>query len=163
MADKFDPSFAPYMEGEFIGSVKVVDRPNIGFGNLVLNPDEAFDIDVEWRTFGVLNPLWLSALAAGSPNWVVTAYAQPVGPGAAKQLAQVNVAAVSGPLTDSTEYRATLTVPARTLREENPGDPANAGIYRLTVTAFLNSDLGGVGFDIIGFAEGPMIKVENPA
>ena len=58
-------------------------------------------------------------------------------------------------------YTVDLEVPANTLVEGNPGS-RNAGIYKLVVTAFLNSTLGQPGFDISGFAEGPMIRVEDP-
>jgi hypothetical protein len=30
------------------------------------------------------------------------------------------------------------------------------------VTTFLDSNLGPVGYDMMGYAEGPIIKVENP-
>jgi hypothetical protein len=59
-------------------------------------------------------------------------------------------------------YTAKLTVPAGTLSEENPGDPAQSGTYKIVVTAFLDSAIGGVGYDMMGYAEGPIIKVESP-
>ncbi len=163
MTARFDPSFAPYMEGEFTGSVTVADHPALGFGNLVINPADPFEISVDWRTFGALNPLWLTALSVASPNWVVTAYAEPVGTGAPVRLAQTSVAVASAaPFGASSAYHATLTVAAGTLAEENPASPAPSGIYRIAVTVFLDSALGGLGFDITGYTEGPAIKVENP-
>jgi hypothetical protein len=30
------------------------------------------------------------------------------------------------------------------------------------VTTFLDSALGPIGYDMMGYAEGPIIKVENP-
>jgi hypothetical protein len=53
-------------------------------------------------------------------------------------------------------------VPADTLHEENPGDPTQSGTYKIVVTAFLDSAIGGVGYDIMGYAEGPIVKVEDP-
>jgi hypothetical protein len=37
-----------------------------------------------------------------------------------------------------------------------------SGIYRLYATVFLNADSNLGGADISGFAEGPIIKVEDP-
>ena len=45
---------------------------------------------------------------------------------------------------------------------ENPGDPLVSGVYKLVVTVFLDSVFGSPGYDIMGFAEGPVIKMENP-
>jgi len=56
----------------------------------------------------------------------------------------------------------TVAVPAFTLPEENPGDPTQSGVYKIVVTAFLDSQLGAVGYDMMGYAEGPIIKVESP-
>jgi hypothetical protein len=53
-------------------------------------------------------------------------------------------------------------VPATSLSEENPGDPTQSGTYKIVVTAFLDSALGSVGYDMMGYAEGPIIKVESP-
>ena len=59
-------------------------------------------------------------------------------------------------------YTAKLTVPPNTLNEENPGDPTQSGTYKVVVTTFLDSALGPVGYDMMGYAEGPIIKVESP-
>ena len=53
-------------------------------------------------------------------------------------------------------------VPANTLPEEDPGNPNTSGVYQLTVTVFLDSNLGPVGFDMMGVADFPLVKVENP-
>jgi hypothetical protein len=94
---------------------------------------------------------------------VVTAYAEPVGPGTPVTLGSVNVATLPAVLTTETVYTATITAAANQLREENPGDPTESGVYRLLVTAFLNSAIPGGGYDLIGYAEGPVIKAENLA
>ena len=57
------------------------------------------------------------------------------------------------------EYTVTVTVPANTLQEDS-GDVS--GIYKLVVSVFLNSNLGSPGFDVTGFREGPIIKMEDP-
>ena len=57
------------------------------------------------------------------------------------------------------EYTVTVTVPANTLQEDS-GDVS--GIYKLVVSVFLNSNLGSPGFDVTGFREGPILKMENP-
>ena len=70
---------------------------------------------------------------------------------------------VGGPVFSTDEkYTAKITVPPDTLNEENPGDPTQSGTYKIVVTAFLDSDLGPVGYDMMGYAEGPIIKVESP-
>jgi len=168
MTDRFDPNIPPTgptdpaIQGEFTGIVTITERPTLGKSNLVVNPDETFDIDVQWHVFGNLVPLWLTALSVQSPNWVVTAYAESQGPGDEVTLGSVNVP-VGGPIFSLDEnYSAKLTVPAQSLSEENPGDPTQSGTYKIVVTAFLNSALGPVGYDMMGYAEGPIIKVESP-
>jgi hypothetical protein len=112
--------------------------------------------------FGNLVPLWLTALQVASPNWVVTAYAESQGPGDEISLGTALVP-VGGPVFSLDEkYAATIHVPKDTLSEENPGDPSQSGTYKIVVTAFLDSNLGPVGYDMMGYAEGPVIKVESP-
>jgi len=168
MTDRFDPNIPPTgssdpaIEGEFIGIVAITERPRLGKSNLVIDPNETFDVEVSWHVFGNLVPLWLTALAARTPNWVVTAYAESQGPGDEVTLGSVNVP-VGGPFFSLDEtYSAKLTVPANTLREENPGDDSQSGTYKIVVTAFLDSQLGQVGYDMMGYAEGPIIKAESP-
>jgi hypothetical protein len=168
MTASFDPNIPPAgptdpcIEGEFTGIVAITEHPTLGKSNLVVNRDESFDINVKWHVFGNLVPLWLTALKVDSPNWVVTAYAESQGPGDEVSLGSVNVP-VGGPAFSLDEqYEATVTVGPNTLSEENPGDPTQSGTYKIVVTAFLDSDLGAVGYDMMGYAEGPIIKVENP-
>jgi hypothetical protein len=168
MSDSFDPNIPPAgptdptIQGEFLGIVGITEQPAIGRGNLVVNRTKPFDIEVRWRVFGNLVPLWLTALSVKSKNWVVTAYAESQGPGDEKTLGRVEVP-VRGPQFSASEvYSAKLTVPANTLSEENPGDDTQSGVYRIVVTTFLDSDLGPVGYDMLGYAEGPIIKVEDP-
>jgi hypothetical protein len=127
-----------------------------------VNRDQSFDIEVSWHVFGNLVPLWLTALSVSSPVWVVTAYAESQGPGDEITLGSVNVP-VGGPgFSQDEAYSARLTVAANTLNEENPGDPTQSGTYKIVVTTFLDSNLGPVGYDMMGCAEGPIIKVESP-
>jgi hypothetical protein len=170
MTDRFDPNIpadpadptVPSMEGEFTGLVAITEQPTLGKGNLVINRNKPFDIDVSWRVFGNLVPLWLTALKVNTPEWVVTAYAESQGPGDEKSLGTALVP-VGGPVFSLDEaYAATIHVPAATLSEENPGDPTQSGTYKIVVTAFLDSNLGPVGYDMMGYAEGPIIKVESP-
>jgi hypothetical protein len=168
MTDRFDPNIPPggptdpAIEGEFLGIVAITEKPTLGKSNLIVNRDQTFDIEVEWRVFGNLVPLWLTALSVRSKNWVVTAYAESQGPGDEVTLGSVDVP-VGGPFFQQEEkYKAKLTVPANLLSEENPGDPTQSGTYKIVVTTFLDSDLGPVGYDMMGYAEGPIIKVESP-
>ena len=150
MSSSFDPNIpgvgpsAPSIVGD-ISSVIVTEQPAIGIGNLVIDGDNPFDIEVAWTIEGTLVPLWLTALSIDTKEWVVTAYATPRGPGDGVTLGEVKV-----------------PVKANTLPEENPGDPNHSGVYQITVTAFLDSDLGPVGYDMMGYADGPVIKVESP-
>jgi hypothetical protein len=168
MTDRFDPNIPPggptdpAIEGEFLGIVAITEKPTLGKSNLIVNRDQTFDIEVEWHVFGNLVPLWLTALSTRTKDWVVTAYAESQGPGDEVTLGSVNVP-VGGPFFSLDEkYKAKITVPANALNEENPGDPTQSGTYKIVVTTFLDSDLGPVGYDMMGYAEGPIIKVESP-
>ena len=168
MTDRFDPNIPPTgptdpaIQGEFLGIVGITEQPTLGKSNLVVNRAQSFDIEVRWHVFGNLVPLWLTALSVRTSNWVVTAYAESQGPGDEVSLGSVNVP-VGGPFFSQDEsFSARLTVPPNTLSEENPGDPTQSGTYKIVVTTFLDSDLGPVGYDMMGYAEGPIIKVENP-
>nr|WP_296075716.1 hypothetical protein [uncultured Actinoplanes sp.] len=168
MTDRFDPNIpptgptAPAIQGDFVGVVAITERPAIGSSNLVINADQSFDIEVTWHVFGNLVPLWLTALSQATKDWVVTAYAESQGPGDEKTLGSVNVP-VGGPGFSLDEtFQAKLTVPPGTLPEENPGDPTQSGVYKIIVTVFLDSNLGPVGYDMMGYAEGPIVKVEDP-
>jgi hypothetical protein len=162
----FDPNVpvgALTITGEFTSAVLVKEVPAFGVGNLVLDPTQPFDIRVDWKIDGNVAELWLSALAVASPDWVVTAYAESVGPGPEKILVAQNVPVLPLPSANPPfAYSTTLTVPPGSLDEENPGDPLVSGVYKLVVTVFLDSIFGAQGYDIMGFAEGPVIKVENP-
>jgi hypothetical protein len=166
MSDQFDPDVPTgflTITGEFTSAVLVSEVPAIGVSNLVLNPQNTFDIKVDWKIDGNIAELWLSALAVASPNWVVTAYAESIGPGPEQILIAKEVPVLPLPSANPPfAYSTTLTVPANTLPEENPGDPLVSGVYKLVVTVFLDSVFGSPGYDIMGFAEGPVIKMENP-
>jgi len=168
MTATFDPNIPPAgptdpcIEGEFTGIVAITEQPTLGKSNLVINRDKPFDIKVSWHVFGNMVPLWLTALKSASPNWVVTAYAESQGPGDEVSLGSVLVP-VGGPAFSLDEsYSATLTVPAFTLSEEDPGNPTQSGTYKIIVTTFLDSQRGPVGYDMMGYAEGPVVKVESP-
>ena len=161
MDTSFDPQMDPTLFfGEFT-KLTVVDPVPLAppmVGNLIIDPSKDFTIEVEWKLKGFFVPLWLSALSGS--DWVVEAYADAIGPGDEIRIADttVPVGAVSDPMT----YTATLTVTKNTLKEHVPGPAGPSGIYRLTVSAFLDSTLGPPGYDIIGFAEGVTIRAENP-
>jgi hypothetical protein len=168
MSDRFDPNIPPAgptdpaIEGEFISIVGISEQPTLGKSNLVINGAKSFDIEIKWHVFGNLVPLWLTALSVRTKNWVVTAYAESQGPGDEKSLGTVNVP-VGGPFfTQDETFSAKLTVPAHTLHEEDPGNDSQSGTYKIVVTVFLDSDLGPVGYDMMGYAEGPIVKVEDP-
>jgi hypothetical protein len=156
----FDPSLPGNLISGQFNSVKVVEPGNFGLSNLIVDPTKPFNIEVEWEFDGPLTPLWLAALGG---SWVVTAYGEAKGPGSDLLLRQepldVSTAVVNGV---KRTWKKSLTVPANTLQEENPGDPTKTGAYEIVVTVFLNSTLGAPGYDIIGFSHGPSIKAESP-
>lgn len=158
----FDPDKGHLFTGEFM-SVEVIDPAIPGHvPNLVLDRSKQFNIDIEWKLTGSDVLLYLTALAPS--NWVVSAYAESVGPGpeiiigeGIKDRTDFTTDAVGARL-----WTTTLTIPPNTLQEEDPGPGGPSGTYKIEVTVFLNSTLGSPGYDIIGFAEGPVIKVESP-
>jgi hypothetical protein len=163
MGFQFDPNITGLISGDF-NQVAVVEQGGLGTSNLVLDPTKPFNINVAWEITGPLAPLWIAALRTASPNWSVAAYAESVGPGPELLLTEeaVSVASAFDQLPDAWRWKHQLTVPATMLVEENPGTGTASGVYKLVVTAFLDSVLGLAGFDIMGYAEGPIIKVEDP-
>lgn len=158
---QFDPDRGPAFKGEFI-KFEVNDpvvAPHVA--NHVLNPDAPFNIHLEWRLTGADVPLYIAALGG---DWSVEVFAEVIGPGTDLRIANGSLAAGAPALLK--DYSIDLTVAAGTLQEGGivppTGDPANSGVYKLIACVFLNSDIGPGGFDITGFAEGPMIRVENP-
>ena len=159
-------TFDPHLEtpvsvlfkGEF-NHVRCVDPaatfPGISQANLVMNGARPFNIELEWELSGSLAPLWLAALGG---SWSVEAYAESVGPGPEQRIAAATVPANPGTMT----YSTTLTVPANTLPEGNPGAAGPSGKYKIVCSCFLNSTLGTPGYDISGYVEGPVIMIENP-
>jgi hypothetical protein len=152
----FDPRKPGEMEGAF-KRVTVVDPAILGHApNLVIDPTKDFTIEVEWEISGTETDLHLNA---GSANWVIAAYAESIGPG--PEIILKEETEPRGPIT-TTNWSHTLTVPAPSgLAEENPGASGPSGVYKIVVTVFLNATISG-GYDIAGFHEGPMIKVEDP-
>ena len=156
---QFDPDRAT-IKGEF-QSIMVVDpaRPAHN-SNLVLDPTKPFEVKVTWKLEGDDVPLYL---AAGDANWSVEAFAESIGPGPEVRLGITTVAkGVPSGMPPVKQYAATITVPAGTLAEGNPFPGQPSGVYKVVCTAFLNSTAGAPGFDMAGFGEGPLIRMENP-
>lgn len=167
MTDRFDPNIPkggpsdPWIEGEFT-AVSVVETPRLGKTNLVVNGAAPFDIELKWHVFGNLTPLWLAALSINTQEWDVKVFAEPEGPGTGIVIAKGKVPIGTPPYPQDMAYGTTLTVPANTLAEGDPGNDMQTGVYKIIVTVFLNSALGPVGYDMMGYTEGPIIEVENP-
>lgn len=162
MLTTFDPDKGPLFKGEF-ESMDVIDPALPGHvRNLVLDPRRPYRIRLSWKIFGTDVPLYLAAL---SDRWQVAAYAESMGPGPERRIAVETVPVASG--VDSTDpsepfgkiWTHALTVPAGALPEDNG---AATGVYKIVATVFLDSTIGEPGFDIAGFAEGPLVRVENP-
>ena len=166
--EQFDPNIPGLIEGN-VTSVAVTDpQPFVfGTGNKVIDPTKPFNLTIEWELFGQLVPLWLAAL---SPDWDVSVYAESLGGGNEVRLGTATVpkgatlpCTVNQAQANCTKYAATVTVPPNTLQGHVPGTD-QGGIYKLAVAVFLISTLVGVpGYDLIGFSEGPIIQAENPA
>lgn len=157
---QFDPNFTGTPPFEISGEVTAVRVLEGGVQrNNVIDPTKDLDVEVEWEIDGGLTNLWLSALAPA--QWRVSVHAESQGAGDEKTLGEVFVPI--GPLAGSPPYRrsATINVPAPVPLQGHSG--ATSGVYKLMVTVFLNSNIPGGGYDMIGFAEGPFIQVENPA
>ena len=167
---QFDPNLLnavgqPLMQGD-VTSVAVTEPGGIvaGLSNNVVDPNQPFEVTVEWKIFGGLVPLWIAALDPSGLNpWTVSIYAESIG-GGQEQLvgeAQVAPSAVNnGAGLLERDYTATVTVAAGTLQEGNPGSNTS-GVYKLAAVVFLDSQLGVLGYDLAGFSEGPIIEVES--
>jgi len=57
------------------------------------------------------------------------------------------------------KWTVDIAVPANTLPDGTPGGSptSNSGLYKLSVVAFLNSNLPDPGYDVVGFREGPVM------
>lgn len=158
----FDPHLetgvSTLFKGEFT-HMQCVDPastfPGVSQGNLIMDRSKPFHIELTWELTGLLVPLWLSALGG---SWSVEAYAESIGPGPEIRIAAGSV--VASPATST--YSTTLVVPANTLPEGNPGAAGPSGMYKIVCSCFLNSTLGGPGYDVSGYIEGPVIRVEDP-
>ena len=155
---QFDPNIPGLIEGN-VTTVVVIDPAGtflpFEVGNHVLNRNDSFQVNVEWKITGLLRPLWLAALGG---NWNVQVFAESIGGGPEILLARDDSVAADP---NRSDYAVQLTVPPNALDEGDPGSNTS-GIYKLVVSVFLNSDLGSPGFDMTGFNEGPIIQVENP-
>ena len=163
--NQFAPEIPGFLEGDV--TVLAVDAPaNFpppAIGNQVVDPKKAFTLKVEWEVFGAISALWVGGLGALGASWAVTAYAESIGAGPEKQIGSATVATgASAPSTvhpGGLKYTATVPVAAGALTEDLSTD--ESGMYKLAVSVFLNSSLPG-GFDLTGYLEGPIIRVEDP-
>ncbi len=139
-------------EGEFT-YVELIDPAKPGNGARVFNPNQPIEIAMEWELHNAA--LWLANSATGT--WDIEVFAESIGPGP-----ELRIAAGSVPVGNPTDtsWSFTATVTPGTLVEGNPGSGNPSGVYKLVLTAFLNGNVNG--FDVCGFAEGPVFKVEDP-
>jgi hypothetical protein len=119
----------------------------------VIDPTLPFEVQVDWKVFGILVPLWLTAL---DQEFVVSVYAE--GMGASPEI-RIGTAtkdkddfiACAG--NNCREYSVRVQIPP--ILTEDAGD--ESGIYKLVMSVFLNSSIQGGKFDLMGFREGPFI------
>jgi len=167
---QFDPNLfntagQPLMQGD-VTSVLVTEPGGIvaGLSNNVVDPDQPFELTVDWKIFGGLVPLWIAALDPNGQNpWSVSIYAESIGGGQEQLIGEVQVPTsvfTNGAGLLERDYTATVTVAAGTLQEGNPGSNVS-GVYKLAAVVFLDSTLGVLGYDLAGFSEGPIIEVES--
>jgi len=167
---QFDPNLLnavgqPLMQGD-VTSVAVTEPGGIvaGLSNNVVDPNQPFEVTVEWKIFGGLVPLWIAALDPNGLNpWTVSIYAESIGGGQEQLVGEATVATsafTNGAGLLERDYTATVTVAAGTLQEGNPGSNTS-GVYKLAAVVFLDSQLGVLGYDLAGFSEGPIIEVES--
>jgi hypothetical protein len=154
--DQFDPQIPPFIEGEVTNVAVLEGGPS---PNLVIDPTLPFEVQVDWKVFGILVPLWLTAL---DQEFVVSVYAE--GMGASPEI-RIGTAtkdkddfiACAG--NNCREYSVRVQIPP--ILTEDAGD--ESGIYKLVVSVFLNSSIQGGKFDLMGFREGPFIQIEDLA
>ena len=167
---QFDPNLLniagqPLMQGD-VTSVAVTEPGGIvaGLSNNVVDPNQPFEVTVEWKIFGGLVPLWIAALDPNGLNpWTVSIYAESIGGGQEQLVGEATVATsafTNGAGLLERDYTATVTVASGTLQEGNPGSNTS-GVYKLAAVVFLDSQLGVLGYDLAGFSEGPIIEVES--
>ena len=161
MLTTFDPDKGPLFKGEFT-KIEVIDPAIAGHvPNLVIDPSKPFEVHLEWQLSGTDVPLYMAAL---NDNWSVEVFAESLGNGPELRIGFDSVPKANGVgdgVTTPMVFKSTVVVAPSTLVEGTPSNNAS-GIYKLVSCVFLNSSLGAPGFDIAGFAEGPIIKAENP-
>lgn len=166
MAENFDPNIPGQFQGDVTG-LRVID-PAAEFvgerGNLVVDPGRAFQVEVQWEIFNQFGPPTVDGLGAQGALWDIRVFAESMGPGpeiliGSDTLATGNHGActVNQADPDCRRYRVRVNVPANTLPEDVGG---RSGLYKLVASVFLNDATGR--FDLSGYREGPVIRVESP-
>jgi hypothetical protein len=167
-----DPTFDPYIvvdgddffKGEFT-SIKCIDPASNFPGskpNHVLDGTKPFNIEMDWVLSGPGATLWLDAAKLHGSNWSVDVFVESIGPGPEKRIG-TEIVHVADPEVHT--FSASVLIPANTLPEGNPGTNGPSGLYKVVCSCFLNSNLRGPddeGYDISGYMEGPIIRIENP-
>jgi hypothetical protein len=131
--------------GGAITQVTVIDNDNTP--NKVIDAANNFKVTVKWN----VSPAVVAVLLDG--NWTIKVFAESVGPGPEKLIAQT-----TKPATGVVNYAETLTVLAGTLSGDVPPD---SGVYKLTVVITYRTTLG-VLTEMAGFSEGPNILLREP-
>ena len=117
---QFDPNLLniagqPLMQGD-VTSVAVTEPGGIvaGLSNNVVDPNQPFEVTVEWKIFGGLVPLWIAALDPNGLNpWTVSIYAESIGGGQEQLVGEAQVATsafTNGAGLLERDYTATVTV-----------------------------------------------------
>src|SRR4051794_36441633 len=114
------------VESEPIPQIDAVDVSGPGIvspaAGLAVDPTQPLSITVTWNVTGTLAELWLAALAKADAHWIVTIYAESMGPGEVQLATQhQSVALPARTSPGKHEWTTTLTVPANQLSELQSG------------------------------------------
>ena len=143
--------FPPAMSGS--GPTLQVLDPG-GAPNTIIRTVDPFTVRIR---FAVDQPG--ASLLGG--EWLVSAYAESVGPGQEKQIGATVAKAVSagtpGGPPARLEYQVDVQVPAGALDDEGPN---SSGVYKLAAIV-THQNFGGPTV-LAGFVEGPIVQLREP-
>jgi hypothetical protein len=167
MGENFDPRIdippgTPVFWGEFT-SVKVIQLPQApgDVNNMVIDPDQPFTIDLEWKLDGVLGNVNIQLNCIVDKSWVLEVYAEKMGPGFDKSIYSKTITNSIVPVNAlPAKWSHSCHIPAGTLEKHVPGDPNQSGMYRLCIVVYAKTTIPGC-HDICGCKIGPMILAEN--
>jgi hypothetical protein len=143
MSERFDTLDPVHMTGDI--GMQVLDLD--GDPNLVLPVNRDWKIRVDWKLQGT-DQNGNQTVGSLGGDWKIRAYAESVGPGDEKKIADVTVPLNSQPPTSPRNYATLLNIPANTLEP---------GPYKIVV--LVNYSNLGMPKRMAAFAEGPVVEI----